>query len=63
MPDRQCHDCGCLLAGGEGWIVPLDYPGEGRRLATLDRVPICELCLLGRCGRGTGNKPAPSINT
>jgi hypothetical protein len=60
--DRRCHDCGRLLAGGEGWIVPLDYPGTDRLLDTLDRVPVCDLCLLGRCERGTGSQPTASID-
>jgi hypothetical protein len=53
MADRPCHDCGGLLAAGGGWIVPLDYPAMDRLIATLDKVSICDPCLLARCGRGT----------
>jgi hypothetical protein len=52
MTDRRCHDCGVFLREGEGWIVPLDYPGTDPLLATLDRIPICDRCLLTRCRRG-----------
>jgi len=55
IPDRGCHDCGCLLAGGKGWIVPLDYPGKGRLIASLEKVSICDRCLLARCGDGSGS--------
>lgn len=55
MPDRRCHDCGTFLRDGEGWIVPLDYPGMGLLLATLDKIPICDRCFLTRHGRGPAN--------
>jgi hypothetical protein len=53
MPDRRCHDCGTFLRDDDGWIVPVDYPG----IATLDKIPICDRCLLTRYGRGPA-KPA-----
>jgi hypothetical protein len=62
MPDRRCHDCGTFLRDGEGWIVPFDYPGMDRLLATLDKIPICDRCLLTRRGRGTA-KPTRSNDT
>jgi len=62
MVDRRCHDCGCLLAEAEGWIVTLDFPERDPLLATLDRIPICDRCLLRRCGRGTP-KPTDSNDT
>jgi len=58
MTDRLCHDCGRLLAAGEGWLVSLDFPGRDPLLATLDKIPICDRCLLTRCGRRT--KPPES---
>lgn len=48
-PDRRCHDCGGSLGAGEGWIVPLDYPTLDRLLADLDKVPICDRCMVARC--------------
>src|SRR5262245_43044981 len=38
--------------------APLDYPGTDLLLATLYRIPICDRCLLTRCGRCT--KPPES---
>jgi len=57
MPDRRCHDCGCLLAGGEGWIIPPDYPSKDQLVAAPDKVSICDRCLLARCGRGGAASP------
>ena len=62
MADRRCLDCGCFLAEAEGWIVTLDYPGTDPLLATLDKILICDRCLLRRSGRGTA-KPTKSNDT
>lgn len=64
MIDRRCHDCGDSLAAGEGWIVPPDYPSVEPLLAALANVPVCDRCLLARCGRVvTDRRPSKSGDT
>jgi hypothetical protein len=60
MIDRRCHDCGGSLAAGEGWIVPPDYPSIDPLLTALAQVPVCDRCLLARCGRGVTDRTLPT---
>jgi hypothetical protein len=56
----RCHDCDHWLNPG-GWIVTNNYPATDTVVGILDKVLICDRCLVARSPRGTtGTAPAIS---